>query len=129
MLHVSSSLHSANPGLRRRHHGADHFHHHAAQFEERRVAGSARRAVAPLLTATLCAVVAFGAIQVFGDIKPAPVELTTNFGNMDGVGRLMLSSWVYPFKAISLILLVAVVGGVAGQENHPAWSVSINTCT
>jgi len=65
-----------------------------------------------LLTATLCAVAAFGAIQVFGDISPAPVEVTTNFGNMDGVGRLMLSDFVYPFEVISLILLVAVVGVV-----------------
>jgi NADH-quinone oxidoreductase subunit J len=65
-----------------------------------------------MLTATLCAVAAFGAIQVFGDIDPAQVEITTNFGNMDGVGRLMLSNWVYPFEVISLILLVAVVGVV-----------------
>ncbi len=64
------------------------------------------------LTATLCAVAAFGAIQVFGDIHPAPVEVASNFGNMDGVGRLMLSNWVYPFEVISLILLVAVVGVV-----------------
>ena len=64
------------------------------------------------LTATLCAVAAFGAIQVFGDIHPAPVEVTSSFGNMDGVGRLMLSNWVYPFEVISLILLVAVVGVV-----------------
>ena len=40
------------------------------------------------------------------------MEITTNFGNMDGVGRLMLSNWVYPFEVISLILLVAVVGVV-----------------
>jgi NADH-quinone oxidoreductase subunit J len=65
-----------------------------------------------LLTATLCAVAAFGAIQVFGDVNPAPVEVTSSFGNMDGVGRLMLSNWVYPFEVISLILLVAVVGVV-----------------
>lgn len=65
-----------------------------------------------LLTATLCALAAFGAIQVFGDVSLAPVEVTTNFGNMDGVGRLMFSAFVYPFEVISLILLVAVVGVV-----------------
>ncbi len=66
-----------------------------------------------LLTATLCAVGAFGAIQVFGTIEPGaamtPVE---GFGNMEAVGRLMLSNWVYPFEVVSLILLVAVVGVV-----------------
>jgi NADH-quinone oxidoreductase subunit J len=66
-----------------------------------------------LLTATLCAVGAFGAIQVFGAIEPnaagTPVE---GFGNMEAVGRLMLSDWVYPFEVVSLILLVAVVGVV-----------------
>lgn len=65
-----------------------------------------------LLTATLCAVAAFGAIRVFGHIDPAKVELTSSFGNMDAVGRVMLSNWVYPFEVISLILLVAVVGVV-----------------
>jgi NADH-quinone oxidoreductase subunit J len=65
-----------------------------------------------LLTATLCAVAAFGAIRVFGDLEPSQVEMTSNFGNMDAVGRVMLSNWVYPFEVISLILLVAVVGVV-----------------
>jgi len=62
-----------------------------------------------LLTATLCAVGAFGAIQVFGDVVPANVEMTTDFGNIESVGRVMLSDFVYPFEVISLILLVAVV--------------------
>lgn len=65
-----------------------------------------------LLTATLCALGAFGAIQVFGDIDPAQVEMTSGFGSLEGVGRLMLSDFVYPFEVISLILLVAIVGVV-----------------
>ena len=65
-----------------------------------------------LLTATLCAVGAFGAIQVFGTIEPAAVAPIEGFGNMEAVGRLMLSDWVYPFEVVSLILLVAVVGVV-----------------
>jgi NADH-quinone oxidoreductase subunit J len=65
-----------------------------------------------LLTATLCALGAFGAIQVFGDVDPAPVELAAGFGNIESVGRSMLSDFVYPFEVISLILLVAVVGVV-----------------
>ena len=65
-----------------------------------------------LFTATLCAVGAFGAIQVFGDIPTAPVDVATSFGNMEPVGRVMLFEFVYPFEVISLILLVAVVGVV-----------------
>ena len=66
-----------------------------------------------LLTATVCAVGAFGAIQVFGAIEPSSVATPVEgFGNMEAVGRLMLSDWVYPFEVISLILLVAVVGVV-----------------
>jgi NADH-quinone oxidoreductase subunit J len=65
-----------------------------------------------LLTATLCALGAFGAIQVFGDVETAPVELAAGFGNIESVGRSMLSDFVYPFEVISLILLVAVVGVV-----------------
>lgn len=65
-----------------------------------------------LFTATLCALGAFGAIQVFGDINTAPVDVATSFGNMEPVGRVMLTQFVYPFEVISLILLVAVVGVV-----------------
>ncbi len=65
-----------------------------------------------LFTATVCAVGAFGAIRVFGHVAPTAVEPAASFGNMESVGRLMLSSWVYPFEVISLILLVAVVGVV-----------------
>jgi NADH-quinone oxidoreductase subunit J len=65
-----------------------------------------------LLTATLCAVAAFGAVQVFGDIGPAKVEMTADFGSIEPVGRLMLTDFLYPFEVISLILLVAVVGVV-----------------
>jgi NADH-quinone oxidoreductase subunit J len=65
-----------------------------------------------LLTATVCAVAAFGAVQVFGDIDPAKVEMSTDFGAIEPVGRLMLTDFLYPFEVISLILLVAVVGVV-----------------
>ena len=65
-----------------------------------------------LFTATLCAVAAFGAIRIFGDIEPAGVEMAADFGSMESVGRSMLSDFVYPFEVISLILLVAVVGVV-----------------
>ncbi len=65
-----------------------------------------------IFTAVVCATAAFLAIQVFGDMTPAKVEMTADFGNIEGVGRLMLLDFLYPFEVISLILLVAVVGVV-----------------
>ena len=43
------------------------------------------------------------------DVDPGQVELAPGFGNIESVGRSMLSDFVYPFEVISLILLVAVV--------------------
>jgi len=65
-----------------------------------------------VFTAVLCAVAAFGAVQVFSDIQPTAVQVAPEFGNMETVGRAMLSDFVYPFEVISLILLVAIVGVV-----------------
>ncbi|HET6347605.1 MAG TPA: NADH-quinone oxidoreductase subunit J [Candidatus Krumholzibacteria bacterium] len=65
-----------------------------------------------LFTAVLCAAAAFGAIQILGHVQPAGVQVAPEFGNMETVGRAMLSDFVYPFEVISLILLVAIVGVV-----------------
>jgi NADH-quinone oxidoreductase subunit J len=65
-----------------------------------------------LLTATACAAAAFGAVQIFGDVQPVNVQVAPEFGNLETVGRSMLSDFVYPFEVISLILLVAIVGVV-----------------
>ena len=65
-----------------------------------------------LFTALVCAVAAFGAIRVFGQVQMPVPELGADFGSIEGVGRLMLSDFLYPFEVISLILLVAVVGVV-----------------
>ena len=65
-----------------------------------------------IFTATLCAAAAFGAIQVFGDVQPQAIQVGPEFGNMETIGRSMLSDFVYPFEVISLILLVAIVGVV-----------------
>jgi NADH-quinone oxidoreductase subunit J len=42
------------------------------------------------------------------DTEPVPSE----FGNIEPVGELMLSNYLYPFEVISVLLLVAVVGVV-----------------
>jgi NADH-quinone oxidoreductase subunit J len=65
-----------------------------------------------LLCATACAAAAFGAVQIFGEVEPMNVQVAPDFGNMETVGRSMLSDFVYPFEVISLILLVAIVGVV-----------------
>jgi NADH-quinone oxidoreductase subunit J len=65
-----------------------------------------------ILTATLCAAAAFGAIQIFGHVQPQAIQVAPDFGSMETVGRSMLSDFVYPFEVISLILLVAIVGVV-----------------
>lgn len=65
-----------------------------------------------LFTATVCAAAAFGAVHIFGEVRPMTVPVAPDFGNMETVGRSMLSDFVYPFEVISLILLVAIVGVV-----------------
>lgn len=65
-----------------------------------------------VLTALVCAVAAFGAIQVFGDVAPVTSTVPADFGSLETVGRSMLSDFIYPFEVISLILLVAIVGVV-----------------
>lgn len=65
-----------------------------------------------IFTALVCAVGAFGAIRVFSGITPAQVDVAADFGSIEGVGRVMLSDFLYPFEVISLVLLVAVVGVV-----------------
>jgi NADH-quinone oxidoreductase subunit J len=65
-----------------------------------------------VFTAVVCAVAAFGAVRILGDVQPAAVEVAPEFGNLETVGRAMLLDFVYPFEVISLILLVAIVGVV-----------------
>ena len=65
-----------------------------------------------IFTAVVCAVAAFGAVQILGQVEPVAVEVAPEFGNMETVGRAMLTDFIYPFEVISLILLVAIVGVV-----------------
>jgi len=65
-----------------------------------------------ILTGVVCAACAFGAIQILGHVQPQAVQVAPDFGSMETVGRSMLSTYVYPFEVISLILLVAIVGVV-----------------
>jgi NADH-quinone oxidoreductase subunit J len=47
---------------------------------------------------------------------PAPVAET--FGTVGAIGELLFREFLYPFEAISLLLLVAIVGGVVVSRSH-----------
>jgi NADH-quinone oxidoreductase subunit J len=43
---------------------------------------------------------------------PVPAPLPADFGSPAGIGRLLYTTWLYPFEITSILLLVAVVGAV-----------------
>jgi NADH-quinone oxidoreductase subunit J len=60
----------------------------------------------------VCIACAVGFINVFAEIPSPVVTNGAEFGSIEGVGRAMLSNYLYPFEVISLVLLVAIVGVV-----------------
>jgi NADH-quinone oxidoreductase subunit J len=60
----------------------------------------------------VCAACALGFIEVLSGIPVVELVPPADFGNIEGVGRLMLSNYLYPFEVISVLLLVAIVGVV-----------------
>jgi NADH-quinone oxidoreductase subunit J len=46
-----------------------------------------------------------------GGPPPAP-PLPPEFGSPAGIGRLLYSTWLFPFEVTSILLLVAVIGAV-----------------
>ena len=50
-------------------------------------------------------------------IKSLPV-LSESYGTVASVGDLLFREFLYPFEAISLLLLVAIVGGVVVSRSH-----------
>ena len=48
----------------------------------------------------------------------SPGTVTESFGTVGGVGDLLFREFLYPFESISLLLLVAVVGGVVISRSH-----------
>lgn len=63
-----------------------------------------------ILVATAAGLVGF--LRVFRTLPHEAGPLPSEFGNIEQVGRLMLSDYLYPFEIISVLLLVAVVGVV-----------------
>jgi NADH-quinone oxidoreductase subunit J len=63
-----------------------------------------------IFTATLVAL--FGFLRVLRTLPDSDPPVPDAFGNIEPVGELMLSTYLYPFEIISVLLLVAVVGVV-----------------
>jgi NADH-quinone oxidoreductase subunit J len=49
---------------------------------------------------------------------PAPGHISESFGTVGSIGDLLFRDFLYPFEAISLLLLVAIVGGVIVSRSH-----------
>src|SRR5262249_52751308 len=48
----------------------------------------------------------------------APPVIPETFGTVASIGNLLFTQFLYPFEAISLLLLVAIVGGVVVSRSH-----------
>lgn len=48
----------------------------------------------------------------------APARISDSFGTVASIGQLLFRDFLYPFEAISLLLLVAIVGGVVISRSH-----------
>jgi len=46
------------------------------------------------------------------DVPPASSPAQLNAGSLHAVGALLYTQWLFPFEAVSLLLLVAIVGAV-----------------
>jgi NADH-quinone oxidoreductase subunit J len=54
----------------------------------------------------------------FGTPVVTDGELPRTFGTVGSIGGLLFRDFLYPFESISLLLLVAVVGGVVVSRSH-----------
>lgn len=49
---------------------------------------------------------------------PMPGQISETFGTVGSIGDLLFRDFLFPFEAISLLLLVAIVGGVVVSRSH-----------
>jgi NADH-quinone oxidoreductase subunit J len=54
----------------------------------------------------------FWPVASVGTPDPGPGPLAQSFGTVGAIGDLLFREFLYPFEAISLLLMVAIVGGV-----------------
>ena len=62
--------------------------------------------------------VKFGDVVSVGITPGPPPAVSETFGSVGAVGDLLFRDFLYPFEAISLLLLVAIVGGVVVSRSH-----------
>jgi len=70
-------------------------------------------AAAAYLLAVFANVVGIG-----GETTAAPPVVSETYGTVASIGTLLFTQFLYPFEAISLLLLVAIVGGVVVSRSH-----------
>jgi NADH-quinone oxidoreductase subunit J len=51
-------------------------------------------------------------------VAGAPANISETFGTVASIGDLLFRDFLFPFEAISLLLLVAIVGGVIVSRSH-----------
>ena len=68
--------------------------------------------VAILLSAGLVGELVFAALRSPGSDGVQPSVLPADFGSPASVGRLLFSEYLIPFEAVSILLLVAMVGTI-----------------
>jgi NADH-quinone oxidoreductase subunit J len=49
---------------------------------------------------------------------PMPGQISEAFGTVGSIGDMLFRDFLFPFEAISLLLLVAIVGGVVVSRSH-----------
>jgi NADH-quinone oxidoreductase subunit J len=62
--------------------------------------------------------VVFWDVVAVGVAAGAPPPVSETFGTVGAIGDLLFRDFLYPFEAISLLLLVAIVGGVVVSRSH-----------
>jgi NADH-quinone oxidoreductase subunit J len=54
----------------------------------------------------------YGFIRVFAQIPQGSMPVADDFGSVEKVGELLMTSYLFPFEIISIVLLIAIVGVV-----------------
>jgi len=74
---------------------------------------------AAYLLAVFANVVGLGEIGGVGKTAlSAPPVVAPTYGTVEAIGGLLFREFLYPFEAISLLLLVAIVGGIVVSRSH-----------
>jgi NADH-quinone oxidoreductase subunit J len=60
----------------------------------------------------------FSHVVMVGTPTGLPPQVSENYGTVASVGDVLFREFLYPFEAISLLLLVAIVGGIVVSRSH-----------